>query len=48
MEKIIPTPKELKEMKLREMLRQLDEISDYGEEDCGRIEDDLKTRNIFK
>ena len=44
----IPTPKELKEMKLREALRQLEEISDFDDQDCDRIDAEFKMKNIFK
>ncbi len=33
-----PTPKELKQAKLREMLRQLEEISNYDDEECERLD----------
>lgn len=44
----IPTPKELKQAKLREMLRQLEEISDFDDDECDRLEQDFKARQIFK
>lgn len=45
---IIPTPKELKEMRLREALRQLEEISDFDDQECEQLEIDFKARNIFR
>ena len=45
---IIPTPKELKEMRLREALRQLEEISDFDDQECDRLEVEFKAKNIFK
>lgn len=45
---IIPTPKELKEMRLREALRQLEEISDFDDNECDRLEAEFKMKNIFK
>ena len=45
---IIPTPKELKEMRLREALRQLEEISDFDDQECDRLELEFKAKNIFK
>lgn len=44
----IPTPKELKEMRLREALRQLEEISDFDDQECDRLEAEFKLKNIFK
>lgn len=34
----VPTPKELKQAKIREMLRQLEEISNYDDEECERLD----------
>ncbi len=45
---MIPTPKELKEMRLREALRQLEEISDMDDQDCEQLDAEFKIRNIFK
>lgn len=45
---IIPTPKELKEMRLREALRQLEEIYDFDDQECERLEVEFKAKNIFK
>ena len=45
---IIPTPKELKEMKLREALRQLEEITEMDDQECDRLEAEFKMKNIFK
>lgn len=45
---IIPTPKELKEMRLREALRQLEELSDFDDQECDRLEVEFKAKNIFK
>ena len=44
----IPTPKELKQAKLREMLRQLEEISDFDDDECESLDQTLKLRNILK
>lgn len=44
----IPTPKELKQEKLREMLRQLEEISDFDDDECDSLELTFKLRNIMK
>lgn len=44
----IPTPKELKQAKLREALRQLEEISELDDNECDRLEAEFKARNIFK
>ena len=38
---IIPTPKELKEMRLREALRQLEEISELDDNECEQIEKEI-------
>lgn len=45
---MIPTPKELKEMRLREALRQLEEISDFDDQECEQLDAEFKVRNIFK
>ena len=45
---MIPTPKELKEMRLREALRQLEEISDFDDQECEQLEIEFKMKNIFK
>ena len=45
---MIPTPKELKEMRLREALRQLEEISDFDDQECEQLDLEFKERNIFK
>ena len=44
----IPTPKELKEMRLREALRQLEEISDFDDQECEQLDLEFKAKNIFK
>ena len=45
---IIPTPKELKEMRLREALRQLEELSDFDDQECEQLDLEFKMKNIFK
>lgn len=45
---IIPTPKELKEMRLREALRQLEEISYFDDQECEQLDAEFKIKNIFK
>lgn len=45
---IIPTPKELKEMRLREALRQLEELSDMDDQECEQLDLEFKAKNIFK
>lgn len=36
------------EAKLREALRQLEEISEMDDQECDRLEAEFKARNIFK
>lgn len=44
----IPTPKELKEMKLKEALRQLEEITEMDDQECDRLDAEFRMKNIFK